>query len=100
MQLAAMTATLTAQLGSNAECDFRTGPALLQTIADGTAAYGDVSRWHPPSRALPDGSAHINRGAAETPQPAALDPAPNPAVDPAGAWWRMHPQNPAQDPPP
>jgi hypothetical protein len=56
---------LTASLGL-ATRDFKTGPALFASIEAGTAQLGDISRWTPPSRALPESSLHINRGTPET----------------------------------
>jgi hypothetical protein len=58
---------LTASLGL-ATRDFRTGPALIESIAENRAQLGDVGRWNPPARALPSGKDHINRA---PPEPAA-----------------------------
>jgi hypothetical protein len=93
LTLSAMAAHLTTQLGANATRDFRTGPELLAAINDGSAEFGDISRWTSPSTATPDGSVYLNRAEPDAqPQPAAAEPGmPNPALSPSLPPW-LEPQ--------
>jgi hypothetical protein len=95
-RLQQMTASLTAALGGGTVRDFATGPELVREVSEGRGELGDISRWQPPRQGAEDGSRHINRGPVE-PAPPPVENWPNPATDPDGAWWRMHPQPPADE---
>lgn len=87
-QLAAMMSTLTAQLGSNATRDFKTGPALVKSVEDGTAEFSDVSRFMPRSQGVEDGSMHVNRPSAQE-APGAMEE-PWPTLDPSEPQNALH----------
>jgi hypothetical protein len=84
-----MISALTASIGGHATRDFASGPALVAGVADGTAPLGDISAWLPPSQALPDGSAHIQRPGPDDVQPEPAEPVgmANPALTPSPAPW-------------
>ena len=81
----------------------------------GQATFGDISRWTPPSRAIPDGSGHFNRGepvaaaAGEDTSPDPSNPTPEgearvhaPPLAPAhavsGDWLDSSPFRPPEPP--
>ena len=57
-----MTVALSASIGAGAQRDPDSGPALVAAVQAGIATTGDITRWTPPSAALPDGTTHLNRG--------------------------------------
>jgi len=58
---------LIASLGQRVSRDTETGPALVRALEAGEAELGDISRWLPPSQALPSGEGHLNLAPAENP---------------------------------